>query len=429
MQRCSPDRQSPNPQGEPSCITCRGSGLRTIARRSRVAVRSGGSPCRPWPQLRHPSRGGYRVRERQHRGHEHDRCAFVRHADGALTPVPGSPFNAGAPDTGTGLASQGSHQVSRRPLGAGRRCRQQPDLGLGSAAKVPLELVPSILSPPGAAGQRAENDGLVYVANAGAAIEHHRLHAERTVVTCGRWRARRCRCPTPRSRETCCSTRQGTNLDRTRVGTSQIDSFRRRLRRPADPPPRDRLAALGAGPFGGEFRPTTPDQLFVSDATTGGQRHRSAFGVPTTARWHRSGPHRSPTSRQHRAGSRSATTGSSCSPSTPDRAASRATRSRTDGEADALGHHAKSASRRGVGAVDARLSTDGRTLYVDESRVDTLGVFAVDGGQLTEQGAAALPAGAAPAGVAVSSRSPAGSGSGAERSDPRTAPTDCRRRP
>ena len=59
-------------------------------------------------------------------------------------------------------------------------------------------------------------------------------------------------------------------------------------------------------------------------------------------------------------------------------------------------------SQAGVGAVDARLSTDGRTLYVDESRVDALGVFAVDGGQLTEEGTVALPAGAAPAGAAVS---------------------------
>jgi 6-phosphogluconolactonase (cycloisomerase 2 family) len=59
-------------------------------------------------------------------------------------------------------------------------------------------------------------------------------------------------------------------------------------------------------------------------------------------------------------------------------------------------------SQAGVGAVDARLSTNGRTLYVDEGRVDTLGVFAVDGGQLTDQGTVALPAGPAPAGVAVS---------------------------
>ena len=38
----------------------------------------------------------------------------------------------------------------------------------------------------------------------------------------------------------------------------------------------------------------------------------------------------------------------------------------------------------GVGAVDARLSPDGRTLYVDESRIGKVGEFAVNGGNLTE---------------------------------------------
>ena len=38
----------------------------------------------------------------------------------------------------------------------------------------------------------------------------------------------------------------------------------------------------------------------------------------------------------------------------------------------------------GVGAVDARLSPDGRTLYVDESKLGKVGEFAVNGGSLTE---------------------------------------------
>jgi 6-phosphogluconolactonase len=61
------------------------------------------------------------------------------------------------------------------------------------------------------------------------------------------------------------------------------------------------------------------------------------------------------------------------------------------------------AATGGVGAVDARLTPDGRTLYVDESRVGSIGAFAVDGGTLTELGTSpiALPAGATPAGVAV----------------------------
>ena len=54
----------------------------------------------------------------------------------------------------------------------------------------------------------------------------------------------------------------------------------------------------------------------------------------------------------------------------------------------------------GVGAVDARLSPDGRTLFVDERFI---GAFAVNGGNLTElaNSPASLPAGATPAGVVV----------------------------
>ena len=58
----------------------------------------------------------------------------------------------------------------------------------------------------------------------------------------------------------------------------------------------------------------------------------------------------------------------------------------------------------GVGAVDARLSPDGRFLFVDESRIGKVGVFAVNGGNRTELATSpvALPAGATPAGIVVS---------------------------
>jgi sugar lactone lactonase YvrE len=53
--------------------------------------------------------------------------------------------------------------------------------------------------------------------------------------------------------------------------------------------------------------------------------------------------------------------------------------------------------------VDAALSPDGATLYVDESRIGRIGEFAVDGGNLSELSGSpvALPAGATPAGIAV----------------------------
>jgi 6-phosphogluconolactonase (cycloisomerase 2 family) len=61
------------------------------------------------------------------------------------------------------------------------------------------------------------------------------------------------------------------------------------------------------------------------------------------------------------------------------------------------------ANTGGVGAVDARLSPDGRFLYVDESRIGKVGAFAVHGGNLTELSSSptSLPAGATPAGIVV----------------------------
>ena len=62
----------------------------------------------------------------------------------------------------------------------------------------------------------------------------------------------------------------GSNLAGTRVGTSLIDSFTvgsggRLTAAPGSPFP-----AQGLGPFGSEFRPTSPHQLFVSNAHNAG---------------------------------------------------------------------------------------------------------------------------------------------------------------
>ena len=74
----------------------------------------------------------------------------------------------------------------------------------------------------------------------------------------------------------------------------------------------------------------------------------------------------------------------------------------SDGTLTLLGSTPVSATG-GVGAVDARLSPDGRYLYVDESRIGAVGAFAVTGGTLTELAASPipLPTGATPAGIVV----------------------------
>ena len=74
-----------------------------------------------------------------------------------------------------------------------------------------------------------------------------------------------------------------------------------------------------------------------------------------------------------------------------------------DGELTLLGSITVSATA-GVGAVDPGLSPDGRFLFPNESRIDALGAFAVSSRSLTElpSSPTALPAGATPAGIAVS---------------------------
>ena len=74
-----------------------------------------------------------------------------------------------------------------------------------------------------------------------------------------------------------------------------------------------------------------------------------------------------------------------------------------DGELTLLGSITVSAAA-GVDAVAPGLSRDGRFLFLNESRINALGAFAVSNGSLTElpSSPTALPVGATPAGIAVS---------------------------
>jgi DNA-binding beta-propeller fold protein YncE len=57
----------------------------------------------------------------------------------------------------------------------------------------------------------------------------------------------------------------------------------------------------------------------------------------------------------------------------------------------------------GLRPFDARLSPDGKNLYVVNAGLDAVSIFAVDGGNLTELSASpiALPTGATPFGIVV----------------------------
>ncbi|MGZ6670548.1 MAG: beta-propeller fold lactonase family protein, partial [Solirubrobacteraceae bacterium] len=61
----------------------------------------------------------------------------------------------------------------------------------------------------------------------------------------------------------------GTKLIGTEVGTSVIDSFSVGWNGLLRAAPGSPFAAQGLGPFGSEFRPTNPNQLFVTNAHNG----------------------------------------------------------------------------------------------------------------------------------------------------------------
>ena len=110
----------------------------------------------------------------------------------------------------------------------------------------------------------------MYVANAGDGGSNYtgfRLGRSATCGTCG---DRPWACPTARSPGDVLFNSTGTNLAGTRVGTSLIDSFRGQRRTAGwQAAPGSPYAAQGLGPFGSEFRPTNPRQLFVSNAHGG----------------------------------------------------------------------------------------------------------------------------------------------------------------
>jgi 6-phosphogluconolactonase (cycloisomerase 2 family) len=197
----------------------------------------------------------------------------------------------------------------------------------------------------------------------------------------------------------------GTKLVGTRVGTSEIDSFTvgdngRLTASPGSP-----FSAQGLGPFGSEFRPTNPNQLFVSNAHNGGSGtgtvsvfDDSIDGTLTPVAGSpfadlQTAPCWVEISHDGRFLFAVNTGSGETSSYSIDPA----------GGLTLLGS-TPVASTGGVGAVDARLSPDGRTLYIDESRVGAIGAFAVDGGKLTalQGSAASLPVGATPAGIAAS---------------------------
>jgi 6-phosphogluconolactonase len=332
--------------------------------------------------------------------------AFDRHADGSLTPLPGSPFSVGGAGAGKGLASQGAAQLAdhgRYLLVVDNGSNQISVLRVSHDGS----LRPVEGSPVSSGGLQpvsiAVHDGLVNVANAGDPDSNY---SGFTLSRGGQLRplaASTVPLPVGSQPGDVLFNSTGTKLVGTRVNSSLIDSFAvnsdgRLTAAPGSPYP-----AQGVGPFGSEFRPTNPSQLFVTNAhNSAGLGTVSAFNDAANGTLSSIGG--SPFADQQ--------TAPCWTIITPDGQhlfavnTGSGTISRysiaSGGRLTLLGSTPVSATG-GVGAVDPGLTPDGHTLYINESRIDAVGEFAVNGGGLTELAGSpvALPAGATPAGIAV----------------------------
>jgi 6-phosphogluconolactonase len=333
-------------------------------------------------------------------------AAFDRHLDGTLTPMPGSPFTTGGAGTGAGLASQGAIQ-----LAGGGHFLLAVDAGSNqiSVDRVlpsgSLRLSDVVSSDGLLPVSIAVHGSLVYVANAGPAGSNY------TGFRLSPWGRLT---PIPGSTVALPSAAQpgdvlfnstGTKLIGTRVGTSQIDSFTVGFSGRLTAAPGSPIPAQGLGPFGSEFRPTNPSQLFVSNAHNGtGLGTVSSFADSPSGSLRSIGT--SPYANQQTAPCWVILTPDGhylFAVNTGSGTISRYAIS-GDGHLKLLGSTTVSATA-GVGAVDPGLSPGGRFLYVNESRVDSVGLFGVSGnGNLTELSSSPvpLPTGATPAGIAVS---------------------------
>jgi 6-phosphogluconolactonase len=334
-------------------------------------------------------------------------AGFDRHADGTLTPIAGSPFAAGGAGTGSPRGSAGAIQFSsngRFVLAVDAASNDISVLRVRHDGSLDLvETTPSNGTTP---LSLAVSGDLVYVANAGAGGSnytgftlngggHLRPIADSTYVL-----------PDDALPGHVLFSGDGRHLAGTRVGPSAgpsfIDSFSVGADGRLTPAPGSPFAAQRIGPFGSAFRPTNPDQLFVSNAHDGALAGSvSAYGVSDDGTL-------TPIGNSPFADNQTApcwveishdgnflfaiNTGSGSISSYAIDA---------DGSLSLLGSTPFTGT--GLRPFDARLDPTGAFLYVVDAGAAKVSAFAVDGGNLTELSSSpiAIPGGAAPFGIIV----------------------------
>jgi 6-phosphogluconolactonase len=332
-------------------------------------------------------------------------AGFDRHADGTLTPIPGSPFAAGGAGTGQGLASQGSLQQSvdgRYLLAVDAGSDQVSVLRIKPNGS--LQTADLVSSNGGNPVSIAVSGDLVYVANADPSAPNYTGF---TLNAGGRLRAiadSTVALPAGSQPGDVLFNGDGTKLVGTRVATSLIDSYTVGADGLLTAAPGSPYAAQGPGPFGSEFRPTNPSQLFVSNAHGGpGNGTVSAFADAADGTLTSIGS--SPFADLQTAPCWIEISHDGNTLYTVNTAVSTISRYSiaTDGTLTLLGSTTMH-NPSGLVPEDARLSPDGSTLWVVDTGADAVSGFSVTGaGTLTEIASSptAAPAGATPAGLVV----------------------------
>jgi 6-phosphogluconolactonase (cycloisomerase 2 family) len=329
-------------------------------------------------------------------------AGFDRHSDGTLTPLAGSPFAAGGAGTGHGIGSQGALQLSadgRYLLAVDAGSNQVSVLRIKPHGE--LQLVGSPVSSNGVEPVSIAVSGdLVYVANAGSGGSNYtgfRLNAggqlrpiDNSTVAL----------PAGSQPGDVLFSGDGRHLIGARVATSLIDSFTvgndGRLTAATGSP----FAAQGPGPFGSEFRPTDPSQLYVSNAHGGlGNGTVSAFSVAGDGTLSSIGASPFPDLQTAPCWVEISHNGHYLF--TVNTASNSISSYTINSDGSLTLNTSTPFKTAGLGAEDARLSPDGTTLWVVGTAADNISGFTVTGANLTElpSSPTPLPAGAAPFGI------------------------------
>jgi 6-phosphogluconolactonase len=339
-------------------------------------------------------------------------AAFDRHADGALTPLPGSPFAAGGAGTGDSIGSQDALRVTadgRYLLAVAASSNEIAVLSIDADGA----LTPVAGSPFSSGGlvpvSIALHENLVYVANRGNGTEGAN-YSGFTLDNDGRLH------PVENSTVPLSAMANpgavffnatGTNLVGTQIGPddgpSFIDSFAVGSDGRLVPAPGSPFPAQATGPFGGGFRPTDPAQLYVENAHAGPNNGSvSAYDVASDGALRPIGA--SPYPNRQTAPCWLAITPDGRYLFTINTPLSSLSRYEIlpDGSLDLLGNTILN-DPTGLRPIDARLDPDGAFLYVLGADAGVVSILAVDDGNLIElpSSPVALPDGVTPFGIAV----------------------------